>query len=264
MSIVFFLYVFGYLLRSKQRKEKKKRQKKIAKWQRRADNAAGGGGHYRPRSTTNFNLNERTCSVDIDQDGDAPSSSSSSSPSFATIFKSSFKNSFTSSGSSSSRRRISRCQSQSTHDPSAGTDHVDGIADQIQPMTHQLHQSTSTTNSNSNVTTPKSPGGGGLLQWTPSSLSFNMTTVEEGREMAATGMMNHDQSIISYNSSTHQQYQPMRGRAASGGGGSKSPRKLKVSDNEHSHGSFFLRAGAVGNFTFFSLIDGFFFVLFFY
>ena len=178
MSIVFFLYVFGYLLRSKRRKELKRKQRKANKMRAAAAAAAAAASAAAQHQPSVVDLQESqvnggsTC-VQMEDDAAMVVTAKPS------RFISSFKN---------SRRRISRTDSG------------------------QQHQQ---------------------LNWTPSSLSLNVV----------------DESAVSYAMSGAN----VLARAPSTAGGGVKHRKMKVSDNEHSHGSFFLRAGAVGKFPIFFL-----------
>lgn len=169
MSILFFLYVFGYLLRSKRRKELKRRQRKMSKWR-----AAAAATLGTAKSDT---------AVAVEDEGVVTAT----------------PNRFLSSLKNSSRRRISATQINNNNNESPEPQHKP-------------------------------------LQWTPSSVSLNVV----------------DESTISYAMSSANVIAPSGGNGSSsnairrGNAPGSKYRKMKVSDNEHSHGSFFLRAGAVG------------------
>ncbi len=87
------------------------------------------------------------------------------------------------------------------------------------------------------------------LQWTPSSLTLNVVD-ESAVSYAMSGA-----NIIRGGRSVTMNRHPT--------GGVIKNRKMKVSDNEHSHGSFFLRAGAVGEINIFQFTKFWFiFILF--
>lgn len=182
MSIVFFLYVFGYLLRSRRRKELKRRQRKISRWRTLPPSKSEDGLSSSPNGSI---------SVRVDADSEAPSTPT---PSINRLLNSSIHG----------QRRRSIASSTSSSDLSNYT---------------PLPPSPLVTGGS------QSSNGHRGLQWTPSSLSFNL--VEESSSEAVSYAMNSANVVVSSS-----------GRV----------KKMKVSDNEHSHGSFFLRAGAVGNF----------------
>lgn len=99
-------------------------------------------------------------------------------------------------------------------------------------------------NENSNLSnhesfkSPNLPGPSKHLQWTPSTVGFNL--VDESPSEIVSYAMNSDNVVIA-NSETGRNSSHHHG----GGSSSSKIKKLKVSNNEHSHGSFFLRAGAV-------------------
>lgn len=207
MSILFFLYVFGYLLRSKRRREEKRRLRKLNKW--RAANMAANSNRPSPSSE------QENGSVVNDGNSSCRSRSASvvclenetvgSAPSPLNRFVNSIK---------SQRRRFSRTDLSLSSGSSVGDLNSDSKSVVSQNPSHhsQLQQHRS-------------------LQWTPSSVGFSLGDDSLPSE-AVSYAMNSD-NVIGSNA-----------RAI------PSPRiktkKMKVSDNEHSHGSFFLRAGAVG------------------
>jgi Otopetrin len=208
VSILFFLYVFGYLLRSKRRREQKKRLRKLNKL-RRTQVSGGSSGH----SQSSHHDHEK----DVGLNGSYRSSRSASvAVETEAMASTSTLNRFIT-GIRSQRRRFSR----------AGPDGVNNLALEI-----------ATDGSESASKAGHRPPGSSSknLQWTPSSVGFNL--VDESPSEIVSYAMNSDNVVIPSGEITG------RGHGGGGGGNSKI-KKLKVSDNEHSHGSFFLRAGAV-------------------
>lgn len=184
MSILFFLYVFGYLLRSKRRKELKRRQRKISRWRTLPPSKNEDGLSSSPSGSI---------SVRMDGDGDPPTAPATPAP-LNRILNSSIHG----------QRRRSIATSASLNDLS-----------NYAPLPPSPLVTGGSQSSN----------GHRGLQWTPSALSLNL--VEETSSDAVSYAMNSANVVVS--------------------SGSGKVKKMKVSDNEHSHGSFFLRAGAVGN-----------------
>jgi hypothetical protein len=216
VSILFFLYVFGYLLRSKRRREQKKRLRKLNKLRRTQMSSGGGPGPS----------GHQDHETDIGISGSSYRSNRSASVAMEseTMASTSTLNRFIT-GIRSQRRRFSR----------AGPDGVNNLALEIgtdgggiespsssKPAGHHHHPSSSGSGSSSSKN----------LQWTPSSVGFNL--VDESPSEIVSYAMNSDNVVIPSGEIT--------GTRTHGGGKIK---KLKVSNNEHSHGSFFLRAGAV-------------------
>ena len=172
-SILFFLYVFGYLLRSKRKREEKKRLRKLSKARRISNmtsyHSSEDSDGYKRQST-----NEMNASISMENE-------------YADVSH------FATSNADSRLRKISKA------------DLADGIKEGPISEKH-VHP------------TPKKS-----LQWAP---SVKLNSVDE--LPIPTHM---DGGNISITSSR------------------KSCKKMKVSDNEHSHGSFFLRVGAVGRLT---------------
>lgn len=192
VSIVFFLYVFGYLLRSKRRREERKRLRKLSRW--RESNMAN------PTNTTT--ADDETSdydSVQVDSRGAAMSGSAmsveneivSAPPSHLRRFFNNF---------SGERRRFSRSDPAETEDKG-------GVSQNPLPASRKTSAS---------------------RQWTMSQ-NFGLGG-ESPAEMVSYSTMTNSSDITTHNAATNG-----RGKA----------KKTKVSDNEHSHGSLFLRAGAV-------------------
>ena len=203
VSILFFLYVFGYLLRTKRRKEEKKRLRKLNKL-RRTQMSAGSSSvdHEKDIGNSSYRTN-RSASIAMETEAMASTSTLNR---FIT-------------GIRSQRRRFSRA--------AAGPmDGINNLALEIDsnesskspPPPHHHHL----------------PGSSKNLQWTPSSVGFNL--VDESPSEIVSYAMNSDNVVIP-NCET--------GHVTNHSGSGNKIKKLKVSDNEHSHGSFFLRAGAV-------------------
>ena len=166
VSILFFLYVFGYLLRSKRRREEKRRLRKL--------NKPPIVTAPKQESVIKDGLRSRSTSV-VCLENELGSNRSP-------------LNRFVSSIRNQERRRLSLAL--------PGTD--------ASPPPHHPP-----------------------LQWSPSSVSFSL--MDESPSDAVSYAMNSDNVIASSTNS-----------------GRSKIKKMKVSDNDHSHGSFFLRAGAVG------------------
>lgn len=184
MSILFFLYVFGYLLRSKRRKELKKRQKNLNKW-RTANRAAAAPAR------------SASVSVGIGDNDDGETRSASR------RFINSIRN---------YRRRFSGQVDESA----VTTD---------EPSPPQPNHQQQPDNSQA------------LLTWTPSSSSLSLN-LGDGDSISASAV-----SFAMNGANVIDRSGTGRSDSVKSTGKSK---KMKVTDNEHSHGSFFLRAGAVG------------------
>jgi hypothetical protein len=92
---------------------------------------------------------------------------------------------------------------------------------------------------------PNLPGPSKNLQWTPSTVGFNL--VDESPSEIVSYAMNSDNVVIASSETGRNSIHHHHHNSGSSVNGTSSGKikKLKVSDNEHSHGSFFLRAGAV-------------------
>lgn len=206
VSIIFFLYVFGYLLRSKKRIQEKKRLRKLSRMQ---------------RGTSVMSLSAST--VNNDDQTDMSSGT----------FK--FRH-------PSSLSLENEMMAPSSGHPSSLNRFMDSIRGSQGPQGHQRRRF-SRTDSNTSTTVisqnPQHPNK--QFQWTPSSVSFSL--VDESptsSESAIAYAMNADSIIGDQQTGNH-------------GNQHNKIKKMKVSDNEHSHGSFFLRAGAVGKSFFLKL-----------
>lgn len=90
---------------------------------------------------------------------------------------------------------------------------------------------------------PNLPGPSKNLQWTPSTVGFNL--VDESPSEIVSYAMNSDNVVIASSETGRSGIHHHHSGSSMNGTSSSKIKKLKVSDNEHSHGSFFLRAGAV-------------------
>ncbi|XP_057371829.1 uncharacterized protein LOC130692779 [Daphnia carinata] len=187
VSIVFFLYVFGYLLRSKRRREEKKRLRKLSRW--RESNMAN------PTTTTE----DETSDYDAVRNPDSSISVENEIVSAPTPLRR-FFNQF-SAERSGERRRFSR------------TDPVD-MDDSSKGVSQNPH--------------PSSRKSSATKQWMPQ--NFGLSVGDSPNEIVSYSTMNSNSDIVTN---------------TSGAANGRKARKTKVSDNEHSHGSLFLRAGAV-------------------
>jgi hypothetical protein len=201
VSILFFLYVFGYLLRTKRRKEEKKRLRKLNKL-RRTQMSAGSSSVDHEKDIGNSSSYRTNRSASIAMETEAMASTST-------------LNRFIT-GIRSQRRRFSRAAAAPIDGINNLALEIDNESSKSPPPHHNL------------------PGSSKNLQWTPSSVGFNL--VDESPSEIVSYAMNSDNVVIP-NCET--------GRVTNHSSGSNKIKKLKVSDNEHSHGSFFLRAGAV-------------------
>lgn len=191
MSILFFLYVFGYLLRSKRKKKEKKRLRKLSKW--RESNMANNQSSEDESGC--YNRVSHNASISLENEV-------SMSPS-----KTSF-NRFISS-INGYRRRFSRSNS--------ATDVREESSRSVSQNPLPQH--------NKN------------LEWTANSAPNNFNTVDESP--SETSHQSRSFTLKSDDNVTG------TGDVSNG----RKTKKMKVSDNEHSHGSFFLRVGAVGQYT---------------
>ena len=176
-SIVFFVYVFGYLLKSKKKKEEKKRLRRLSR-------------SRRISSMTSYESSEDY--------SDETQVSRNASVSMENEYATSPVGRFIVTNTEGQRRRFSRTDSQIK----------EGSSKSYSQNQNSLQEKE---------------------QWASSSVKFNVAdkTPCEKQDVVSYSLMNQ------------------RNDANSATSGRKS-KKTKVSDNEHSHGSFFLRVGAVG------------------
>ena len=176
-SIVFFVYVFGYLLKSKKKKEEKKRLRRLSR-------------SRRISSMTSYESSEDY--------SDETQVSRNASVSMENEYAASPVGRFIVTNTEGQRRRFSRTDSQIK----------EGSSKSYSQNQNSLQEKE---------------------QWASSSVKFNVAdkTPCEKQDVVSYSLMNQ------------------RNDANSATSGRKS-KKMKVSDNEHSHGSFFLRVGAVG------------------
>lgn len=169
ISILFFLYVFGYLLQSKRKREEKKRLRKLSKSRRLSSlsnqySEVGQHNSVSPNASISVENEASTTELSVGR--------------------------FIVSNTDGQRRRFSRTDSEVK---------ADDISKSMQAKG---------------------------LEWTPSAVTFNLTN-------------NTPSEIVSYSLMDDEGNEAAK---------QVKTKKLKVSDNDHSHGSFFLRVGAVGRF----------------
>ncbi len=189
MSILFFLYVFGYLLRSKRKKKEKRRLRKLSKW--RESNMANNQSSE--DESGSYNRVSHNASISLENEV-------SMSPSKTSFNR--FINSI-----NGYRRRFSRS---------------DSATDMREESSRSVSQN-------------PLPQHNKNLEWTANSAA-NFNTVDESPSEAS--HQSHTFTLKSDDNVTG------TGDVSNG----RKTKKMKVSDNEHSHGSFFLRVGAVGQY----------------
>ncbi|KAI9561301.1 hypothetical protein GHT06_012257 [Daphnia sinensis] len=209
VSILFFLYVFGYLLRSKRRKEEKRRLRKLSKL-RRAQMATNASSAEHEKDRQGSYRSNRSASIAMETEAIASTSTLNR---FIT-------------GIRSQRRRFSR------------------TGDGVSNLALEIGNETSNSLGNhDSFKSPNLPGPSKNLQWTPSSVGFNL--VDESPSEIVSYAMNSDNVVIANSETGRNSIHHHHSGSSMNGTSSGKIKKLKVSDNEHSHGSFFLRAGAV-------------------
>ena len=183
MSILFFLYVFGYLLRTK-RKRKEKRLRKLSKW--RESNMTNNHPTSEEESGSHDRISHKNASVSVENETVNMSPTREKSNPFVT-------------NAAGHRRRFSRS---------------DFIQEESSKYANQKPH----------------PQHSKINQW-PSNSSVNyIHSVDESPSDA----------------SKSRTFSASRSDVTRAGPNGPKIAKMKVSDNEHSHGSFFLRVGAVG------------------